>query len=94
MTEVDSIKPLLAISCPAICAFLIFLFRNRPNLRESCTIIAGILQFSIIISMAPVILKGNVIKFHLLTIYSGIVFGYKVDAFGLIFAITSSFLWI
>jgi formate hydrogenlyase subunit 3/multisubunit Na+/H+ antiporter MnhD subunit len=44
--------------------------------------------------MAPIILKGNVIKFHLLTIYSGIVFGYKVDAFGLIFAITSSFLWI
>lgn len=94
MTVVISSKPLLAASCPIICAFLIFLFRKRPNVRESCTIIAGIIQFSIIISMAPTILNGNVIKFHLLTIYSGIVFSYKVDAFGLIFAITSTFLWI
>ena len=94
MTVIISSKPLLVASCPIICAFLIFLFRKRPNVRESCTIIAGIIQFSIIISMAPTILKGNVIKFHLLTIYSGIVFSYKVDAFGLIFAITSTFLWI
>ncbi|MGD9032671.1 MAG: monovalent cation/H+ antiporter subunit D family protein, partial [Desulfobacteraceae bacterium] len=94
MTVVLSIKPLLAISCPIICAFLILLFRKRPNIRESCTIIAGILQFLIIISMAPTILQGNVIKLHLLTVYQGIDFSYKVDAFGLIFAITSSFLWI
>jgi len=94
MTAVISIKPLLAISCPIICAFLIFLFRKRPNIRESCTIIAGIVQFLIIISMAPTILHGSVIKFHLLTVYQGIDFSYKVDAFGLIFAITSSFLWI
>jgi multicomponent Na+:H+ antiporter subunit D len=94
MTVVISIKPLLAISCPILCAFLIILFRKRPNIRESCTIIAGILQFLIIISMAPTILQGNVIKFHLLTVYQGIDFSYKVDAFGLIFAITSSFLWI
>ena len=94
MTVVISIKPLLAISCPIICAFLILLFRKRANIRESCTIIAGILQFLIIISMAPTILQGNVIKFHLLTVYQGIDFSYKVDAFGLIFAITSSFLWI
>jgi formate hydrogenlyase subunit 3/multisubunit Na+/H+ antiporter MnhD subunit len=94
MTVVESIKPLLAVSCPLICAYLIFLFRKRPNIRESCTIIAGIVQFSIIISMAPTILEGTVIKFHLLTVYQGIDFSYKVDAFGLIFAITSSFLWI
>lgn len=94
MTVVESIKPLLAVSCPLVCAFLIFLLRRRPNLRESCTICAGLVQFSIIISMAPVILKGNVIRWHLLTIYSGIVLSYRVDAFGLIFAITSSFLWI
>jgi multicomponent Na+:H+ antiporter subunit D len=91
---VESIRPLLAISCPAICAYFIFLFRKRPNIRESCTIIASIIQFAIIISMAPIILKGNVIKFHLITICPGVVFSYRVDAFGLIFAITSSFLWI
>ncbi|MBC8462567.1 MAG: monovalent cation/H+ antiporter subunit D family protein [Deltaproteobacteria bacterium] len=93
---VESIRPLLAILCPLTCAVFILLFRKRPNIRESCTIVAGVIQFLIIISMAPIILNGNVIKCHLLTIsaYAGIIFSYKVDAFGLIFAITSSFLWI
>lgn len=94
MTVVESIRPLLAVSCPLICSFLIFLFRKRPNIRESWTIVASIIQFLIVISMAPIILKGNVIKCHLLTICPGIIFSYKVDAFGLIFAITSSSLWI
>jgi formate hydrogenlyase subunit 3/multisubunit Na+/H+ antiporter MnhD subunit len=94
MTVVESIRPLLAVSCPAICALLIFLSSKRPNIREGCTLVAGVIQFLIIISMAPIILEGNVIKCHLLTIGAGIVFSYKVDAFGLIFAITSSFLWI
>ncbi len=94
MTVMESIRPLLAILCPLICALLILLFRKRPNVRESCTIIASIILFSIIISMAPIILKGNVIRYHLITICPGIVFSFKVDAFGLIFAITSSFLWI
>ncbi len=94
MTVIESFRPLLAVSCPAICALLIFFFRKQPNLREFCTIAAGIVQFLIIISMAPIILAGNVIKFHLLTVSPGIVFSYQVDAFGLVFAITSSFLWI
>ncbi|MDY6843584.1 MAG: monovalent cation/H+ antiporter subunit D family protein [Thermodesulfobacteriota bacterium] len=91
---VESMRPLLAISCPLVCALFIFLFRKQPNIRESFTIIAGIIQFLIIISMAPIILQGNLIKCHLLTICPGIIFSYKVDAFGIIFAITSSFLWI
>lgn len=94
MTEVESIRPLLAVLSPAICAYLIFLFRKRPNIRESCTIIASLILFLIVISMSPIILKGYVIRCHLLTIAPGIVISYKVDAFGLIFAITSSFLWI
>jgi multicomponent Na+:H+ antiporter subunit D len=91
---IESIRPLLAISCPFVCVFLILLFRKRPNIRESCTMFASILQFLIIFSMAPIIVEGNVIECHLLTIFTGIVFIFRVDAFGLIFAITSSFLWI
>jgi len=44
--------------------------------------------------MAPIIVEGNMIKYHIITICRGIVLSYRVDAFGLIFAITSSFLWI
>lgn len=94
MEIVVSIRPLLAISCPFICAFLILLFRKRPNIRESCTMVASIIQFLIIFSMAPIVVAGNVIECHLFTIFTGLVFIFKIDAFGLIFAITASFLWI
>nr|QNO54018.1 NAD(P)H-quinone oxidoreductase subunit 2, chloroplastic [Methanosarcinales archaeon ANME-1 ERB6] len=94
MAIVESIIPLLAISCPFICVFLILLFSKRPNIRESCTMLASIMQFLIVISMAPVIVAGNVIECPLFTIFTGLDFIFRVDAFGLIFAITSSFLWI
>jgi len=95
MTEIaESLKPWLAIGCPASGAILILLFSKRPNLRESCTLLSSILQFSIILSMVPMILKGEMIESYFFTMFPGIGFGFKVDAFGLLFAITSSSLWI
>ena len=95
MTEmVPSIKPLLAVICPMMAAPGIFLLRKHANIREGTTILAAVIQFVIIISMAPVILEGGFLTFRIIDIGAGIVLGYRVDAFGLIFAITSSFLWI
>ena len=91
---VESIKPALALACPLIAALLILLSNRRPNLRESWTLIAGLFQFAIILSMGPVILDGKTVEFTFLTgVLPGVNFGLRVDAFGLIFAITSSFLW-
>ncbi len=56
--------------------------------------LASILQFLIIISMVPTIIGGEVIKYTFFTAFPGIDFGFSVDALGLIFAITSTFLWI
>ncbi len=98
MTEgaiVSSYIPLFAILCPATASFLILLSSKRANVRESWTIIAGILQFSLIASMIPTILNEEVIRCTFFqTMFKGIAFGFKVDAFGLIFALTASFLWI
>ncbi|MCK4397571.1 MAG: monovalent cation/H+ antiporter subunit D family protein [Methanophagales archaeon] len=99
MTEgliVSSYTPLLAILCPATASILILLSSKRPNVRESWTIIAGILQFSLIASMIPTVLDKKVVQCLLFpqTMLEGIAFGFKVDAFGLIFALTASFLWI
>ncbi|MEA3231576.1 MAG: monovalent cation/H+ antiporter subunit D family protein [Thermodesulfobacteriota bacterium] len=91
---IHSFRPLLALAFPFGCALLIFHFRRRPNIREGCTLIAAIAQFAVIISMAPIILDGKVIVSHIITVAAGLEVGYRVDAFGLIFAITSSFLWI
>lgn len=95
MTEmVTSIKPILAVLCPLIAAPSIYLLRQRPNLREGITLSASIILFAIIISMAPMITSGSMLVCRIIDIGFGIEVGYRVDAFGLMFAITSSFLWI
>jgi len=93
-SAVNSLRPLLALAFPLACAWLIYLFRRRPNIREGCTLIAATAQFIVIISMAPVVLNGQMLVSHIITIAPGLEIAYRVDAFGLIFAITSSFLWI
>ena len=87
-------RPLMALAFPLACALLVYLFRHRPNLREGCTLTAAIGQFVVVMSMAPILLDGRIIVCHIITIAEGLDIGYRVDAFGLIFAITSSFLWI
>jgi len=87
-------RPLLAILCPAIGSILIVLCGKWPNIREAWTLLASILQFLFIFSMVPVVIGGNIIRSTLFTAFPGVDFGFRVDAFGLIFAITSTFLWI
>lgn len=89
-----SVKPILAVACPLLAAPCIYWTRRRPNLRETVTLLAAGLQFGFILSMAPDILSGTALSCTLLDIGAGIVLEYRVDAFGLLFAITASFLWI
>jgi formate hydrogenlyase subunit 3/multisubunit Na+/H+ antiporter MnhD subunit len=92
---VQSLKPVLALTCPAVAALLILLSSKRPNLREAWTLIASLLQFTFILSMAPLITNGQRIECFLFReMLPHVHFGFRVDAFGLIFAITASFLWI
>jgi multicomponent Na+:H+ antiporter subunit D len=57
-------------------------------------VLAGVIKFSIVISMVPAILSGNTIEYTLVTFYQGIDIKFRVDALGLLFATVSSFLWI
>ena len=81
MTEaITSIKPILAVVCPLLAAPAILLLRQRPNLREGTTLIAAVIQFAIIVSMAPAIVGGDRIVFRIIDIGAGIEVGYRVDA--------------
>jgi multicomponent Na+:H+ antiporter subunit D len=93
METIISIKPLLAILVSAVAAGLILLSEKNPNVREFWSFAASIPKFLIVLSMAPVILAGNEIEYTLLTILPGIEIKFRVDAFGLLFAVTASFLW-
>jgi multicomponent Na+:H+ antiporter subunit D len=90
-----SIKPVLAVLVSLLVVPLIMATgEKRPNLREFWSILAGIIKFSIVISMAPVIFSGNNIEYTLISFYEGIDIKFRVDALGLLFATISSFLWI
>jgi len=91
----DSLTPLLVILCPVIAAALILPSKNHPNVRELWTIAASVIMFLLVLSMAPIILNGETIKLVLFqSMITGVYVGFRVDAFGEIFAITTSSLWI
>lgn len=95
MEVISSIKPLLAILVSLIAAFLILFTGERSkNLRETWTILAAVIKFSIVVSMIPTILKGNVIEYTIISLAPGLLFQLRVDAFGLLFGILASTLWI
>lgn len=87
-------RPLIAVLLPAGVAFLILLLGKRPNLREGATLIGSLFLFLNVISMHSFVLSQGPIKASLFTLLPQIEFAFNVDALGLIFATTSSCLWI
>lgn len=95
METLYSIKPLLAVLVTMVASLLILLTGDKSkNLRESWTIIASVLKFSIVCSMLPLILKGNVLEYTLINICQGVSLQFRVDTFGMIFGLLASSLWI
>ncbi|MDX1709303.1 MAG: proton-conducting transporter membrane subunit, partial [Desulfobacterales bacterium] len=96
MTDLFSIahRPVWALICPAIVSVLIIISGKRPNLRESWTLLGSAALFLTVLSMIPVVLEQGPIQFFWFDLFPDIEFAFKVDALGLIFATTSSCLWI
>lgn len=95
MEIIQSATPLLALIAPFIGAFLIVLTGGkRPNLREFWTILAAVTQCAFIFSMLPLVLQGKIVEYTIIEIYKGINLQFRVDAFGMIFALLASCLWI
>ena len=90
-----SVIPLLAVLAPALGAVLIaFTGERRPNLRELWSFVAGLAMLALVASMVPEVLAGKapgIVLFHLLP---GIELAFRADAFGLLFAIGASVLWL
>src|SRR3989441_1494636 len=92
---VFSVKPLVAILVSAVGALLIARTgERRANLRESWSVAAGVLQFAIVASMIPDVLAGRSPQIVLTRILPGVEFAFRVDAFGLLFGLGASLLWI
>lgn len=87
-------RPVWAVLCPLIVALLILFSGKRPNVREGWTLLGGIGLSYTVLSMTPRVLAQGPIRFNLFVLLPNIDFAFRVDALGLIFATTSSCLWI
>ncbi len=96
MTDVFSItcRPAWAILLPLIAALLILFSDKRPNVREAWTLLGGAGLCFTVLSMITHVLRLGPIQCSLFTLFPGVDFAFRVDALGLVFAITSSCLWI
>jgi len=94
METIISVKPILAFLVSLVAAAIILVLHKRPNLRDATTLIAAVIKFLLVISMAPLILQGRVVEYTLFSVLPGIDFAFRVDPLGMVFATTSSLLWI
>src|SRR3989454_7599451 len=90
-----AVQPLLPVLVSAIGALLIARTgERRANLREFWSVAAGVLQAAFVASMIPDVLAGRTPECVLFRILPGIEFAFRVDGFGLLFALGASVLWI
>jgi len=94
METISSVKPLLAVSVSVVATIFIIAFRRNINWREAWTFLAAFIKLAIILSMVPAILEGKELVFKLLEILPNVGLAFRVDSFGLLFALVSSSLWI
>ncbi|MBW1997222.1 MAG: monovalent cation/H+ antiporter subunit D family protein [Deltaproteobacteria bacterium] len=93
METVYSIRPLLAVLVSLLVAPVLIVCK-RPNSRETWTFVAAGAKFLIVLSMLPALLEGKEIWFTVAEVMPGIPIQFHVDAFGMLFALVSSCLWI
>ncbi|MDZ7699667.1 MAG: monovalent cation/H+ antiporter subunit D family protein [Deltaproteobacteria bacterium] len=93
-TVITSARPLIPVLMTFAAPFVIRLFRNRMNLRETVSFLFSGLTFILVLLMAPAILKGTIYKITLFTLLPGLTISFCADGLSLIFALVSSFLWI
>jgi multicomponent Na+:H+ antiporter subunit D len=93
MESIFSLKPLAAVLVSLVAAPLIFGTRS-PNVREGWTFLAALIKFALVASMLPAVLAGQELVCTVARVLPGLSITLRVDAFGMLFALVSSALWI
>ncbi|MBH16934.1 MAG: cation:proton antiporter, partial [Acidobacteria bacterium] len=88
------LRPLAAVLVSLLAAVLLPLVDRRPTVRETITITAAVLKLTLVLSMLPAVLTGQGVEGVSLALGMGLSLQFRVDALGLIFALTASSLWL
>ena len=94
MTEVESLRPLVAVLVSFVASGFIVASYRRPNLREGWTLLAAVGKFAAVASMLPGVLGGTVYVSNLLAFLPGVQLTLRADPLGMLFAFLASGLWI
>ncbi|WP_276300102.1 proton-conducting transporter membrane subunit [Halorussus lipolyticus] len=94
MTEVQSLRPALAVAIPALAAVAVLVSRSRPNLRESVTALAAVAELVVVGSLASSALAGQTPTTSFGTFATGIPLAFRADALGALFASVAGVLWL
>lgn len=88
------IAPVIAVCASLAAVPLIALSGGRPNLREFWTFLAAGIKFAMVVLLAGWVLAGNVVEIDLVRVLPELSLRFRVDSFGMIFALVASSLWI
>ncbi|RKX30864.1 MAG: monovalent cation/H+ antiporter subunit D family protein [Verrucomicrobia bacterium] len=94
MSTIHSSLPIWACLVSLFAVIPIVLSRRHPNLRETFTFLAGFIKFGLVLAMLPIVLHGQTIEFTIWRILPNLAIEFRVDAFGMLFALVASSLWI
>ncbi len=86
--------PALAVATSLVAVPLIAISGRWPNLREGWTFLAGAVKLLLVLSMAGWILAGHTHTYDLWEVLPGLMIRFKVDGFGMLFALVASPLWL
>lgn len=92
--EIISIKPVIVVAVSLAAVPFIIASGKKPGIREFWTFVAAVIKFLLVCSLVPIIIEGTNLSFELVQVFTDLSIKLRVDAFGILFALVSSFLWI
>ncbi|MCX7555054.1 monovalent cation/H+ antiporter subunit D family protein [Marinicella sp. S1101] len=84
----------LAVVMPLLAIPLILITRNKPNLREACSIGIGLILFYLVINLYHGVTQGEVISAQWVELVPGLGINFSIEPLGMLFALIASFLWL
>ncbi|HVR71957.1 MAG TPA: proton-conducting transporter membrane subunit [Vicinamibacteria bacterium] len=92
--EPGDLRPALAVLAPAVAGGLVLASGRRANLRDAWSVLAALAAFGLLASMLPEVLAGRQPATTLVPLVGGFALRLRADAFGLLFALLASGLWV
>jgi multicomponent Na+:H+ antiporter subunit D len=84
----------LAILTPLVGALVIPLFHDRPNLRETVTLVTAATLLLIVVNLLGPVLAGGRPEVTFVEVVPGLSLAFKVEPLGMLFSLVASSLWI